>query len=51
MAKARGKDVKVPTAPPRNDIFTALLIVSTAGLIGGCALLAYVLSQYDWTLA
>ena len=50
MAKARGKDVQIPSAPPRNDAFTSLLLVSTAALLGGCGLLAYVLTQYDWAL-
>ena len=50
MARARPKDVPTVTAAPKNDAFTGLMFVSVAALLGGCAMLAYVLSQYDWTL-
>lgn len=51
MARARPKDVAPPpTAPPKNDAFTALLVVSVAALLAGCALMALVLADYNWTL-
>lgn len=39
-----------PTAEPTPDVYTGLLFVSVASLIGGCIFLALELSRYDWII-
>jgi|EndMetStandDraft_5_1072996.scaffolds.fasta_scaffold4495659_1 hypothetical protein len=51
MARARAKEsAPVQTAPAKNDAFTALLVVSVAALLAGCAMLAWVLQDYGWAV-
>lgn len=51
MARARVKEsAPQVSAPPKNDAFTALLVVSVAALLVGCALLAWVLQDYGWSV-